>query len=92
MSENLVVTTLEDWIEACEARGIKAVALRKTSEIRPEAGEGHSVTVAAVEYVTLVGYRDGRLVKARLDADPRALCRMLEDQGFTVREVWDNLG
>lgn len=92
MNENLEVSTLDEWLDACEAREIRAVALRKTSEIRPAAGEGHAVTVAAVQYVRLVGYRAGRLVKVRLEGMPADLRRSLDARGFTVREVWDNLG
>lgn len=92
MSEAEIVEDLEAWLAACDRGGITAAALRKTREVRPEPGEGHAVTVAPVAYVTLVGYRAGHMVKARLEADPREVRRQLEERGMTVREVWDNLG
>ena len=92
MGEAEIVEDLDAWLAACARHQIVAAALRKTCEIRPEAGDGYSVTVAPVSYVTLVGYRAGHMVKLRLEADPRALRAALEGRGMRVREVWDNLG
>jgi hypothetical protein len=86
------VDGLERWLVACREAGVEAAVIRKTSEIRPVAGEGHAVTVGSTSYTTLVGYRAGALIKVRLDGLHPHLKRRLEVEGFRVREVWDQIG
>ena len=75
----------------CRDQGVQAAVIRTVDEIRPVRGEGHAVSVERTRQTTLVGYRDGVVVRTVLKDAPDDLHAQLVDAGFRVRAVSDNL-
>ena len=76
---------------ACREHRIGAAVIRTGDEVRP-VHDGSSVSVERTRNTTLVGYRDGMIVRTVLREVPEDLAAMLADAGFRVRAVSDNIG
>lgn len=85
--------SIEAFLAALAAQGVRAVGIRVVSEVRPiPAPTGHGIVVGRQRWVDLNGYKDGTLHTLRLpDAEPDPIEADLKARGFTVRRGSDNL-
>jgi len=70
---------------------VKAAVIRSVDEVRP-IPDGTAVTVGPARWTTLIGYREGTIVRTVLRKPPADLHQRLLRAGFRVRAVSDNLG
>ncbi len=75
---------------ACREHRIEAAVIRTVDEVRP-VQSGTAVTVGPTRFTTLVGYRDGVVVRTVLREVPADLRGQLVAAGLRVRAVSDNL-
>lgn len=85
--------SLDTFLAALEAAGVRAVGVRAVSEIRPSpTPTGHGVIIGRQRWVDVTGYRSGVLYVVRLpDALPGPVTADLEARGYAVRTGSDNL-
>lgn len=83
---------LETFAHALREGGIPGVVLREIDEIRPKAGDGHSLIVAQVHEGLLLAYKQGLLLRCPLTAEqiPEAVA-LLTTQGVTLKRVSGNI-
>lgn len=74
----------------CRTHRIEAVSVRRVDEVRP-VQDGNAVTVGRTSWTTLVGYRDGVLIRTVLADPPADLDAQLAAEGFRVRALSDNI-
>lgn len=91
--DRIAFDSLDTFLAALEAAGVRAVGVRAVSEIRPSATPtGQGVVIGRQRWVDLTGYRSGVLYAVRLtDALPGPVAADLEARGYTVRTGSDNL-
>jgi hypothetical protein len=90
MAETIHAQDFGEFLGHCERLGIRAAAMQKVHEVRPQL-HGGGVTVGILQRVTVLGYRNGTLVRAVIERAPADLRAELDRRGFEVREVWRNL-
>jgi hypothetical protein len=85
--------SLETFLVALEAAGVRAVGVRAVSEIRPApTPTGHGIVIGHQRWVDITGYQSGVLYVVRLrDALPGPVAADLETRGYKVRIGSDNL-
>lgn len=91
VAETRVVESVEEFLTVCAAEGIVAAAIQHVNEIRPMLHEG-GVTVAKVQWATVVGYRKGLVVRAVVDDAPVAIQAALREAGLRTRMRNTNIG
>ena len=79
-------STLDPFLEAIAAAGIRAVALRAVREVRPRKLQAHGIEVGHQQWVELAAYQKGALYVARLDgAESEPIEKRLKAHGLTVK-------
>jgi hypothetical protein len=85
-------STLDPFLEAIAAAGIRAVALRAVREVRPRKLKAHGIEVGHQQWVELAAYQKGALYVAQLDgAESEPIEKLLKAHGLTVKSGSGNI-
>ncbi len=91
--DRIVLASVDEFLAACAARGVRAAAMRVVDEMRPRRHEDGRVEIGPQRFVELFAYDAGIVLTALLrEVPPAQIETALQSAGLKVRRRSGNLG